>query len=138
MAPVVKHLQPLLREIGPLWYILTGNWQQFSKFNHSSGTIFPVVLCYKRIDLELPHISPEKGGEFVITDEKLTVTESLKPSCGDIVGFRADTYHGVKAIDEGERYAIGNQLIFKVMVDDEGNHLAGVRIYIPTDLLTCT
>ncbi|KAL5267999.1 hypothetical protein ACHWQZ_G004896 [Mnemiopsis leidyi] len=50
--------------------------------------------------------SPEEGGEFVITDRTLTVTESLSPSCGDIVGFTADTYHGVKAVKKGDRYAI--------------------------------
>ena len=35
------------------------------------------------------------------------MTESLSPSCGDIVGFTADTYHGVKAVKKGDRYAIG-------------------------------
>ena len=48
----------------------------------------------------------------MITDKTLTVTESVKPSCGDIVGFSADTYHGVKAVRKGDRYAIGNYLNF--------------------------
>ena len=55
-------------------------------------------------------ISPE-GGEFVITNSKYTVTESLQPSCGKIVGFSAETFHGVRAVEKGDRYAIGNWLI---------------------------
>ncbi|XP_063685492.1 prolyl 3-hydroxylase 1-like [Bolinopsis microptera] len=53
------------------------------------------------------YLNSPVGGEFVITNNKYTVTESLQPSCGNIVGFSAETFHGVKAVEKGERYAIG-------------------------------
>uniref|UniRef100_A0A3Q2X6V6 procollagen-proline 3-dioxygenase n=1 Tax=Haplochromis burtoni TaxID=8153 RepID=A0A3Q2X6V6_HAPBU len=70
------------------------------------GSCFNVLLCFSA----LLYLNADfEGGEFIFTEmDAKTVTASVKPKCGRMVGFSSggENPHGVKAVTSGQRCAV--------------------------------
>ncbi|KAG8445073.1 hypothetical protein GDO86_010004 [Hymenochirus boettgeri] len=72
-------------------------WKEFPAYTHRDYS----ALLYLNGDFN--------GGEFVFTEmDAKTITASIKPRCGRLVGFSSggENPHGVKAVTQGQRCAV--------------------------------